>query len=311
MEQEQTNSQFEQIANEKIIETERITPVGELLKKSFRIFKQGASKFLTMTLLVPLLGIMPLVIAGVLFVLSDILSPVSVSSPIILIFQIILGLLAFISILFFLYVLYISTIGIYILLRDFSPDLKVKEAFKRARPYLWKFIIVNLFTGILVILWSLLFIIPGILFAVYYTFAIWVLIFEDYEGMSALRRSKKLVKGYWWAVFGRFLAIGLIYLIVILILAIPLIFVKEGSTLEIILNLIMQIIEIIIGVILTIYSYLIYKDLVKIKGESQVEKKERRKENNCNCDDTYFSCSSCNHNSCFFEFSKNESAGCI
>lgn len=271
--QQQTNSQFEQIANEKINEVERITPVGELLEKSFRIFKQGASKFLSMTLLVPLIGMIPLIIVAVLSALATTLS----GGPIVLIFQIILGLLVFISILILFYVFIISNIGVYILLRDFSPDLKVKEAFKRARPYFWKLIIVNLFVGIFVILWSLLFIIPGIIVSVYYTFAIWALIFEGYEGTSALKRSKELVKGYWWAVFGRYLAIGLIYIVIISILSIPLVFVEEGSALEVILSIILQVIEIIIGVILAIYSYLIYKDLVKIKGESQVEKKERRK----------------------------------
>jgi len=274
MEQQQTNSQFEQIAGEKITETEKITPVGDLLKKSFRIFKQGASKFLSMILLVPLLGMMPLIIVGLLYLLSTYLG----DGPAVLIFQIILGLLAFISILILLYVFYISTIGIYILLRDFSPDLKVKEAFKRARPYFWKFIIVNLFVGIFVLLWSLLFIIPGIIASVYYTFAIWTLIFEGYEGTSALKRSKELVKGYWWAIFGRYLAIGLIYLVISLILIIPFLFVREGSTLESILNLTIQIIDVVINVIFVIYSYLIYKDLVKIKGESQVEKKKGGKE---------------------------------
>jgi len=269
-EQQQTNSSFEQIANEKINKVERITPVGELLKKSFRIFKQGASKFLSMTLLVPLLGMMPLVIVAVLFISSTHLS----DGPIVLILQIILGFLALISILVLIYVFYISTIGVYILLRDFSLDLKVREAFRLARPYFWKLIVVNLFVGIFVLLWSLLFIIPGIIASVYYIFAIWTLIFEGYEGTSALKRSKELVKGYWWAVFGRYLAVGFIYSFITLIFIVLLFFVGEGSVLESVLSLIIQIIDIIIGVIFAIYSYLIYKDLVKIKGESQVEKKK-------------------------------------
>lgn len=270
MEQQQTNSQFEQIANEKITETERIAPMGDLLKKSFRIFKQGASKFLSMTLLVPLLGMMPLVIVGLLYLLSTYLG----DGPAVLIFQIILGLLAFISILFFLYVLYISTIGMYVLLRDFSPDLKVKEAFKRARPYFLEFIIVNFFVGILVIFWSLLFIIPGIIVSVYYSFAIWTLIFEDYKGMSALKRSKELVKGHWWSVFSRLLIFGLIHLVIILVLSIPFVFIKEGSVLEFIWNFTTSMLDIIISIVFAIYSYLIYKDLVRIKGESQIEKKK-------------------------------------
>ena len=280
MEQKQTNSSFEQIANEKTIKTERITPVGELLKKSFRIFKQGASKFLSMGLLVPLLGIIPLVIVGVLYALSTLLHTNIADNSILLVFQIILGLLAFISILVFLYVIYVSIIGIYILLRDFSPDLKVKEAFQRARPYFLEFVIVNLLIGIIVILWSTLFIIPGIIVSFYYTFAILVLIFEDYKGMSALRRSKELVRGYWWSVFWRFLAVVLVYIVISFILAIPFFIIKDTSVFGLIWNFITSVFDIVIGVIFAIlgvifaiYSYLIYKDLVKIKGESQVEKK--------------------------------------
>ena len=274
-ERQQINSQFEQIADEKIIEKKRVTSFGELLKKSFRIFKQGASKFLSMALLVPLLGMIPLVIVGLLYLLSTYLG----DGPAVLIFQIIFGLLAFISILILLYVFYISTIGIYILLRDFSPDLKVREAFKRARPYFLEFIIVNFFVGILVIFWSLLFIIPGIIVSVYYSFAIWTLIFEDYKGMSAIKRSKELVKGYWWAVFGRFLAVGLIYLVIILVSSIPFIFIEEGSVLEFIWNFTTSMLDIIISIIFAIYSYLIYKDLIKIKSNfpSQVEKKKGEK----------------------------------
>lgn len=277
-ERQQINSQFEQIADEKIIEKKRVTSFGELLKKSFRIFKQGASKFLSMALLVPLLGMIPLVIVGMLYAMVFIInsSTLLADNSIILILQMIFGLLVFISILVFLYVLCVSTIGMYILLRDFSPDLKVKEAFKRARPYFWKFIVVNLFVGILVMLWGLLFIIPGIIFLIYYFFAEWVLIFESYEGMSALKRSKELVKGYWWSVFGRFLTFGLIHLVIILVLSIPLIFIKEGSGLEFIWNFTTSMLDIIISIIFVIYSYLIYKDLAEIKSNSpsQVEKKK-------------------------------------
>ena len=91
-----------------------------------------------------------------------------------------------------------------------------------------------------------------------------------------MKRSKELVKGYWWAVFWRYLAVGLIYFVIIIIFSILLVLAGEGSILESILNLIMQVIDVIISIVLAIYSYLIYKDLVKIKGESpsQVEKKK-------------------------------------
>ena len=91
-ERQQTNSQFEQIADKKIIERKRVTSFGELLKKSFRIFKQGASKFLSMALLVPLLGMIPLVIVGMLYAMVFIInsSTILADNSIILILQMIL-----------------------------------------------------------------------------------------------------------------------------------------------------------------------------------------------------------------------------
>lgn len=255
MEQEQINSSYEENTNEKIREIKEISSVGSLLKKSLRIFKQESSKFLTMTLFVPLLGAMPLIIVIIFYLFFFSLSTNLVS-------HITLSLLILVSTIILFCVSYISKIGIYILFRDFSPDLTVKEAFKRAIPYFGNFFIVKFFVIINIVFWSLLFVVPGIIVFIYYSFAIWVLIFEDYKGMLALKRSKELVKGHWWAVFLRFLAISLIYLIVVIIFNRLSVF----FGLELVINLIIWIIQIIMSVIIIIYNYLIYEDLVRINN---------------------------------------------
>jgi len=56
----------------------------------------------------------------------------------------------------------------------------------------------------------LLFIVPGIILAVWFSLALYVLVSEDLKGMNALFRSKQLVSGYWSSVFGRIILLTLV-----------------------------------------------------------------------------------------------------
>jgi hypothetical protein len=51
------------------------------------------------------------------------------------------------------------------------------------------------------ILYTLLLIVPGIIFSIYWIFALYVSIFRDINGTDALKYSKKLVEGKWWRIF--------------------------------------------------------------------------------------------------------------
>jgi hypothetical protein len=72
--------------------------------------------------------------------------------------------------------------------------------------------LVTLLVSVLVGLSSLL-IIPGIYFAVAFSLSIAVFIDEDHTGFDCLKRSMELVKGYWWALFGRYFLVGLLLMI--------------------------------------------------------------------------------------------------
>jgi len=268
MEQEQSIiSQTEQVS----VGKQKISSVSALLKKAIGIYKQGFKKFFGMIFLAPLIGSLPLIAVLAIFAILKFIGfePLAV--------QIILGIFGFVGIIIIIYVFTVAKIGIYLLLKSYSQDIKVKEAFKQARKYFWKYIIVSFATAVFVFLWSLLFIIPGLIFAVYYSFAVWALIFEDYESTSALKRSKELVKGYWWAVVGRSLFIGLLALIFFMVLSIPALFFGEESIYTDIWGFVLQIILLIISPIFIIYNYLVYNDLTNIKKESQVERKKSGK----------------------------------
>lgn len=91
---------------------------------------------------------------------------------------------------------------------------KVGEGFSgiwnKTRETFWKYfgfsVVMVIFLGVL----YLLFIIPGIIFTVYWIFAAFVLINEKKGIIESLRMSKNMVKGRWWKVFGHLILLFLI-----------------------------------------------------------------------------------------------------
>ena len=68
----------------------------------------------------------------------------------------------------------------------------------------------SLLAGIILFLLFLLLIVPGIIWAVYYTFAVQVVALRNEGGKSALDYSKALVQGQWGRVFGTGFVLSLI-----------------------------------------------------------------------------------------------------
>ncbi len=108
-------------------------------------------------------------------------------------------------------------------------------------------------TALTVLAGFVLFIIPGIIFSVWYSFSTFVLVTEQKKGWSALQRSKELVKGKWWAVAGRIGALALVMIIIMAILN------SISSSLADIANVF------ILSPVSFAYSFLLYEDLKKVK----------------------------------------------
>jgi hypothetical protein len=138
----------------------------------------------------------------------------------------------------------------------------------------WSVIWIMILNSVLVMLWSLLLIIPGIIMAIYYSFSLYTLIFEDQRGMQALNRSKELVRDYWWGVLGRYLLLGLLVSIVVMattILATILLKVSGvngQARLDLGISILAQAVTSLLTPLYIIYPYFMYKDLVRIKNPS-------------------------------------------
>jgi len=82
----------------------------------------------------------------------------------------------------------------------------LREGWSRWLSYLW----ISSLVSLCVAGGTILLIIPGIIFFVWFAFSPYLLVDQDIKGTNALSESRELVRGYWWPVFGRLILITLI-----------------------------------------------------------------------------------------------------
>lgn len=126
----------------------------------------------------------------------------------------------------------------------------VADAKKNIAGFTW----VSFMVFAYIIVWFFMLIIPAIIMSIYYSFAIWAFIYEGLNGGEALKRSRELVKGYWWAVAWRFFVLSLIALI----------FYVGVNIIS--FGYLSWILDVLLPPFTLIYSGYIYRDLVKIKN---------------------------------------------
>ena len=77
-----------------------------------------------------------------------------------------------------------------------------KEALGRCWKYAWRVFLVSILTALAVIGGLILFIIPGLIFAAWFSLSIYALIDDDLRPVAAMKRSKQLVKQHVWETWG-------------------------------------------------------------------------------------------------------------
>jgi len=181
--------------------------------------------------------------------------------------------IAFIALYFFSY------LSQFLLLGNLDQEVSfsnLKDWYKKTLPYIWPMAMVSLVYSIFAILGFIALIIPGIVIMVYYSFAIYAVMFENNKFEGAFGRSRELVKGYWWAVFGRFVAgILLIYLAYLSLSAIFWLlhwgmvflfnFFISTDLAGLLYNLLSVFMGLVAGPLAIIYTYKIYNSLKEMK----------------------------------------------
>jgi len=138
-----------------------------------------------------------------------------------------------------------------------SENIGIKESYRKGWQKIKQFFWVSLLVGFITMGGFILFAIPGFIFAVWFSFAIFIVITEDLKGMDAVLKSREYVRNYWWQTLWRFLFLYIVMIGVMIVASVGLILIPILGNL----------ISIALTPLIMIYLFLIYKNLRKIKGD--------------------------------------------
>jgi hypothetical protein len=213
--------------------------IGSLFGETWKLYKERWSVLVEIVLLPTLVVMLGTVIIGL-----DLGS----------LFRVIGALIIFIGWIIFVYCVLPV---IYSIHNTTGVDASYKATIGGFWPYVWVVILELL----AVMGASVMLIIPGIWLGIALSFAGYVFVIEHRHGIDALRQSKDYIKGYWWAVLGRTLLLGIIYLAAVMI--IRTLFVAMGG--QVLGGLASALMVLFFVPFSAIYQYLIFKNLRELK----------------------------------------------
>jgi hypothetical protein len=156
-----------------------------------------------------------------------------------------------------------------IVLRDKLESFGIREALKRAKPYAIPFLWITLASGLMIFAGTVLFIIPGIIFSVWFFCARYLVVTGKERGFDALLKSREYARGIFWKIFLLTLS-GSIVSYIFSALLDPL----KGSGSGQIITLI---VTFLISPLWLIYFYLVFDYIRKIKGDVEIAAKAGQK----------------------------------
>ena len=150
---------------------------------------------------------------------------------------------------------------------------------KRFLPYLWLAIV----SAVISVGMFGLFVIPGILFSIWFSMSMFTFIVEDERGMNSLLKSIHYTWGHWWGILGRLLLVGIIVALIYIVIM----FVggliawgafASGSAMG---SVVIGIVAIIVSLFVTPFTYIfmfkMYEGLKQIAPAGEVDKSSGRK----------------------------------
>jgi len=169
--------------------------------------------------------------------------------------------------------------------KDRNENIGIKESYARARSKVNSYLWVSIYTALIVFGGFLFFMIPGIIFSIWFGMATYVLIAEDIGGMNALLKSREYVRGHWWEIFSRMLSFVflLIIVMVIILMSAAMLFgilslmIKDPAIINMLSEIFGDFVSVIIAPISVVYSFLIYENLKKIKGNFEFVPSQKTK----------------------------------
>lgn len=268
------------------IKTPKLTPVFVMLDSALRSYWKNINKFIRL-LLWALIGFIPLfVLSLIAFFLQDILDINNLN------LQISLTVLVTFSLLWLAYYFARVYISFFLMIKN-NFKKSTWQQFKESRTIVWSYISLVFLTIIFLsplfliglafmvsinllpmapmvlamllfcalILFSLAFIL-----VIFFGVSTFSLVFENLNGLQALKRSMFLVERYWWAVLGRMLFFSLLIWVFSLLISFPLALAATDSAFYNAWQGIINLVQILVSPVYLLYMVQVYRDLVKIKG---------------------------------------------
>jgi hypothetical protein len=87
-------------------------------------------------------------------------------------------------------------------MRDGRRDFGVPDLLRAAVPYIWPLVLAGILFGIAFVVGLLLLIVPGLVFATWFSLYAPAIVVERQGVLGSFRRSRELVRGNGWRVFG-------------------------------------------------------------------------------------------------------------
>lgn len=233
-----------------------LPPATEILKTAWKIYLERFWLLLGITV-VPA-GLM--IVFGLLFGGGILLAGITRANPFA---SMGLGLiLMIVALIAFIYIGIWSSVAELFAIKDHQENIGFKEAFKRARPYINPFFATSLLAGLAIMGGLILFIIPGIIFMLWFSQSVFVVINENLANTQALSKSKSYVKGKLWEIFLKYLFIGaIVYGIVIIASIIDAGISRSMAGDKEKLSLLSNVFSFALAPLLTTYSYVLYRSL--------------------------------------------------
>ena len=214
--------------------------LGELFSDALERYKVRFGTFFGIIFLSLLLVVATVVIAAATGLALSFVLPVK--KQVVVAIGVLIGSIPFFAVLFWGLAAFIFAVT--------DSTLGIKEAFGKGWRSIWSFMWLYSVMGFVITGGYLLFLVPGIIFSVWFAFSQFVLAKDDVRGMDALLKSKEYVRDMWFEVFGR---LAVIWLVSLFLGTIPFL----GPLLSL-----------LFAPFVMVFTYLIYEDLAGVKGAS-------------------------------------------
>jgi hypothetical protein len=158
-----------------------------------------------------------------------------------------------------------------------APQLSMRQSLGQAWKKLRQIVWLTVLTMFLVIGGYGLFVLPGVLLAVWVMFGLYAVIAEDAHGMNGLAISREYVRGRWWPVFLRFLLVWLIPASFLIMASTVVASARSEGSILFVFGCIV-IFQILFTPFFLVYLYRLYLDLKETKKEPHAQDTLRKTE---------------------------------